>query len=93
MEKREVETPGRAQKKRSIWVSAMEQTCFWVYLKALGVRKLGPWLVVAMTTISVAIVTKETVAKTIITRYKSQVIGSQFCLRTGSSLSPSSITC
>lgn len=25
-----------------IWVSATEQTCFWVYLQALGVRKLAP---------------------------------------------------
>jgi hypothetical protein len=31
-----------------IWVSAMEQTCFWLYLKALGCQEVGgpgwlPW--------------------------------------------------
>lgn len=71
----------------------MEQTCFRVYLRALGVRKLGLWVVIAMTTISEAMVTKETVAKSMITRYKNQVIGSQFRLVTGCSLSPPTITC
>lgn len=61
------------------------------FLKALGVKKLGPQVVVAMTTISVKIVTKETVAMTTMTRYKRQVIGYQFCVETDYSLLPPSI--
>ena len=71
----------------------MEQTCCRVYLRALGVRKLGLWVVIAMTTISEVMVTTETVAKSMITRYKNQVTGSQFCLGTGCSLLPPTITC
>lgn len=48
--------------------------------------------VVTVTTISVELVTKGVVARTTVTRYKGQVIGSQFCVETGSSPSPSSIT-
>lgn len=71
----------------------MEQTCFRVYLRTLGVRKLGLWVVIAMTTIFEVMVTKETVAKPMITRYKNQVIGSQFHLGIGCSLSPPTVTC
>lgn len=63
-----------------------------VSLKALGVRKLGPQVEVALTTISVEMVTKETLAVTMITRSESPLTGCQSCLETGSSLSPSSIT-
>lgn len=66
-----------------------------VYLKALGVRELGPWVVVAVTTISVETVTKDTVAMTMVTRSKSQLTGYQFCLETASSpsLLPSPLKC
>lgn len=50
----------------------MEQTCFWVYLKALCVKKLRPWVVVAMTVISVEIETEETVPMTTITGIKAK---------------------
>lgn len=48
---------------------------------------MGPQVVVAVTTISVETVTKDTVAMTMVTRSKSQLTGYQFCLETASSLS------
>ena len=48
---------------------------------------MGPQVVVAVTTIAVEIVTKDTVAMTMITRSKSQLTGYQLCLETGSSRS------
>lgn len=77
-----------------IWVSPMEQTHVWVYLEALSVRKLAlphP-VVVAWTTISVELVTRAIVAMTTMTRYRTQVIGYQFCIETDSSWLPPSIT-
>lgn len=61
-------------------------------LRLLGVRTLAP-PTIAMATISTEIVTKETVAMVMATRYKRQAIGCQFCLETDSSPSPSTIIC